>query len=567
MMKKKLLAGLLFICFLVLPFNALAFAAEPSTGTTVQFSKQTVEVAKNASSFSVDLVLGSQTPFSSAEFGIKTDSHVQLKSVTYSQAIGSASQVSVKEKNGISYFGFFDTSNHFSGSFTACTLTFAYTDSAAAVVTLAETTLTRLTGTGGATGESLTPNQTLQITRSAGDSNTPDGGTTDPGNGGNTGNTGGSDTYTHVIDNTKALEALEHAAPNSQNIKTISFEVKSTDAGSAKEIAFQLPYSLFNADEKRLVEINTPFGTVTIPDHVIPAGQLRSAQSLTLYIKQVNPASLPASAQPQVGSRPVLELHFALDGKAIEWKNEQAPVQVVLPYTLSATEKVNADLIVAAYIDSNGKLQIVPTGRFHAEDGQMKFSTTHFSLYTIVNGSKAFKDTTSSWARQDIEALAVRGIINGTTADTFSPNANITRADFTKLLVGVLGKHAESTGAGFKDVASKAYYYDAVMTAQALGLASGSGDGKFNPGASISRQDMMVLLDRAFAAAGHPLKETASLSGYKDAAKVSAYAKPSVEKLIASGIINGSNGYLTPKNNLTRAEASKVLHLLYNELY
>ncbi len=565
-MKKKLLAGLLFICFLVLPFNALAFAADSST---VQFSKQAIEVDKNASSFSVDLVLNSQSPFSSAEFGIKTDSHVQLKSVTYSQAIGSASQVSIKEKNGISYFGFFDTSNHFSGSFTACTLTFTYTDSTAAVVTLAETTLTRLTGTGGATSESLTPNQTLQITRSA--SNTPGGGTTDPGNGGNTGtgNTGGSDSnvYTHVIDNSKALEALEHAAPNSQNIKTISFEVKSTDVGSAKEIAFQLPYSLINADEKRQVEINTPFGTVTIPDHVIPAGQLGSAQSLTLRIKQVDPASLPASTQQQVGSRPMLDLHFELDGKAIEWKNEQAPVQVVLPFTLSATEKVNADLIVAAYIDSNGKLQIVPTGRFHAENGELSFSTTHFSLYTIVNSSKAFKDTTSSWARQDIEALAIRGIINGTTADTFSPNANITRADFTKLLVGVLAKHAESTGMGFKDVTSKAYYYDAVMTAQALGLASGSGDGKFNPGASISRQDMMVLLDRAFTAAGHPLKETASLSGYKDAAKVAAYAQPSVEKLIASGIINGSNGYLTPQNNLTRAEAAKVLHLLYNELY
>ncbi|WP_175532945.1 S-layer homology domain-containing protein [Paenibacillus catalpae] len=35
----------------------------------------------------------------------------------------------------------------------------------------------------------------------------------------------------------------------------------------------------------------------------------------------------------------------------------------------------------------------------------------------------------------------------------------------------------------------------------------------------------------------------------------------------ASGIINGNNGNLTPQNNLTRAEAAKVLHLLYNELY
>lgn len=559
-MKMKLIAGLLIICCLILPISA--FAAEP-TATTVQFSKQEIEVDKNASSFSVDILLNSQTPFSSAEFGVKTDSHAQLKSVTYSQAIGSASQVAVKEKNGISYFGFFDTTNHFTGSFTACTLTFTYTDSSAAVVTLAETSLTRLTGTGGATSESLTPNKTLQITRSASDSN-PGGGPIGPGN---TGNSGDGDVYSHVIDNVKALEALEHAALNDQKIKTISFDVTSSDVGSAHEIAFQLPYSLFSAEEKRQVEINTPYGTVTIPDHVIPAGQLGSAQSLTLHIKQVDPTSLSATAQQQVGGRPVLELFFELDGKKIEWKNEQASVQVVLPYTLSPTEKVNADLIVAAYIDGNGQLQIVPTGRFHAEDGKMSFSTTHFSLYTLVNRSKAFTDTASSWARQDIEALAIRGIINGTTADKFSPNANITRADFTKLLVGVLGKHAASAGAGFKDVSSTAYYYESVLTAQALGLASGSGDGKFNPGASISRQDMMVLLDRAFTAAGHPLTETATLSGYKDAAKVSAYAKPSVEKLIASGIINGSNGNLTPLNNLTRAEAAKVLHLLYNELY
>gem|GEM_PF-1477901 len=566
-MKMKLIAGLLIICCLILPISA--FAAEPAA-STVQFSKQEIKVDKNASSFSVDVLINSQTPFSSAEFGIKTDSHVQLKSVAYSQAIGSASQVAIKEKNGISYFGFFDMSNHFTGSFTACTLTFTYTDSTAAVVTLAEANLTRLNGTGGATSESLTPNQTLQITRSAGDSNTtPGDGTTDPGNSGNTGNTGetGTNVYTQVIDNTKALEALEHAVPNGQNIKTISFAVKSTDVGNAQEIAFQLPYSLFNADEKRQVEISTPFGTVTIPNHVIPAAQLGSAQSLTLHIKQVDPASLSAAAQQQVGGRPVLELVFALDGKAIEWKNEQAPVQITVPFTLSPTEKIAADLIVAAYIDGNGQLQIVPTGRFHAEDGEMTFSTTHFSLYTIVNRSKAFTDTTSSWARQDIEALAVRGIINGTTADKFSPNANITRADFTKLLVGVLGKHAESAGAGFTDVSSKAYYYESVLTAQALGLASGSGDGKFNPGAFISRQDMMVLLDRAFTVAGHPLTETASLSGFKDAGKVGAYAKPSVEKLIASGIINGSNGNLTPLNNLTRAEAAKVLHLLFNELY
>lgn len=560
MMKMKLLAGLLIICCLILPISA--FAAESSTA---QFSKQAIEVGKNASSFSVDLVLSSQSPFSSAEFGIKTDSHVKLKLVTYSQAIGNASKVSIKEKDGISYFGFFDTTNHFTGSFTACTLTFEYTDNTASTVTLAETSLTRLNGTGGATSEALTPNQTLQITRSASDS-TPGSGTPGPGNTDNSGDQS-TDLYSQVIDNVAALEALEKATTNSQNVKTIKFEVTSSEIGDAKEIAYQLPYSLLNADEKREVQISTPFGTVTIPDHVIPAGQLGAAQSLTLHVKQVDPTSLSAAVQQQVGIRPVLELHFELDGKAIEWSNEQAPVQVSVPFTLSPTEKIAADLIVAAYIDGNGQLHIVPTGRFHMEDGVMSFSTTHFSLYTIVNQSKTFTDTTSSWARQDIEALAIRGIINGTTANTFSPNANITRADFTKLLVGVLGKQAESAGAGFKDVTSKAYYYESVMTAQALGLASGSGDGKFNPSASISRQDMMVLLDRAFTAAGHPLKESASLSGFKDAGKVAGYAKPSVAKLIASGIINGSNGNLTPQNNLTRAEAAKVLHMLFNELY
>lgn len=565
MMKTKWFTALLLICFLTLPLSA--FAADPGENGSklVTFSRQAIEVAGTAPSFSVDIVMGSHEAFSGAEFGVQLTGNIQLKSVAYNASID-GSTVRDTLSNGIHYFGFFGTTNKYGGGIAVCTLTFDYAGNLPAAVTLKETNLTTVTPTGGANKASLFPNATVQITRAAGN--------VDPGT---PGNPGGTDTpggiapnpdaqgrYTYIIDDVAALTALEAA---DSGAKSVTFAVPSANIGKAQEIAVRLPYFLLNQTERRNVVIQTPLGSVTLPDHAIPQAQLGNAQTLTLVIGKVNASALPAAAQQSIGGRPVIDLHMELNGQTIAWRNDNAPATVAIPYAPTSGELASPERIVIAYVDGSGSVQIMPTSRYHAESGMVTFNTTHFSTYGVALAGKTFEDTATSWARSDIEALATRGIISGTSATRFSPGANITRADFAKLLVGVLGKPAAAAeGTGFRDVPTTAYYYDAVMTAQSLGLASGA-NGAFNPKAPITRQDMMVLLDRALAVAGKPLEKSAALTAFKDAKQVAGYAKPSVEKLLASGIISGSNGSLRPLAPLTRAEAAKVLHLLYNELY
>jgi endo-1,4-beta-xylanase len=582
MMKIKRIAVLLFICCLVLPMNVFAADSTSSSGSDlIQWSRQAVAVDSSASTFSVDIVMGKHNAFSSLEFGIHLDGAITLNSIRYSSAISSnSSKVPDTVSHDNHYFGFFDTANRYEGDFTVCTLTFNYEGNLPASAKIVETNVTTITGVGEANKESLSPNKIVTVTRNT-TPVTPGGTTgTNPGNTGGTGTTdesgsGSTDSneqsnngrYLFNVDDFTALTALENGSTDAQGVKTAVLKVKQDEIGGANEVSIQLSSSFVNSAEHRNIRIETPFGTITLPDHVIAASQLGSASTITLVIKKVDPTDLSAAAQQQLGGRPVVDLSFELDGKPIAWNNNNAPVTVSLPYSPTDAERNDSSGILAAYIDGSGNVVIVPSGRYHAEGGAVVFQTTHFSTYGVVAGTKTFEDITTSWARKDIEALAVRGIINGTTATRFTPGADITRADFTKLLVGVLGKHAAVEGEGFTDVSANAYYYDSVMTAKALGLASGSGNNEFRPKAPVTRQDMMVLLERAFTASGHSLTQTTELTAYKDAKQVSAYAQESVSKLIASGIISGSDGKLRPLDHLTRAEAAKVLHLLYEQLY
>lgn len=173
------------------------------------------------------------------------------------------------------------------------------------------------------------------------------------------------------------------------------------------------------------------------------------------------------------------------------------------------------------------------------------------------------------WARQAIEALAEKGIVNGVGDGRFAPERRVTRADFVLLLVRALGLTAES-GAGadsgdrFADVRPGDYYYEAIEAAAGLGLAQGGGDGRFAPRADISRQDMMVLLERALRLAGKlPELEAGAaadgLGAFKDADRVAGYAAPAIAALVQSGIVQGSGGSLLPQGGATRAEAAVLL--------
>ncbi|MBQ2743556.1 MAG: S-layer homology domain-containing protein [Oscillospiraceae bacterium] len=171
-----------------------------------------------------------------------------------------------------------------------------------------------------------------------------------------------------------------------------------------------------------------------------------------------------------------------------------------------------------------------------------------------------------AWAADAINTLAADGIIKGTTASTFSPASNITRADFALLLVRAF-KLESDNAENFADVSAADYFAQELAVARNTGIVNGIGENKFAPRNTITRQDMMVIVYRALQSQSLLLEEKGDrrmavdevLSQYSDFTSVAPYAKEAVSSLINAGLVNGKNGRIAPTDYTTRAEVAVLV--------
>ena len=187
--------------------------------------------------------------------------------------------------------------------------------------------------------------------------------------------------------------------------------------------------------------------------------------------------------------------------------------------------------------------------------------------------SKYFDDVPEEkwpWAVDEIDYLFEHGVINGTSTRIYSPASNIKRGDFmlmlarTYELVELAGEFEDN----FSDVPEDSYYYDALGAAKKLGIAEGVGDNRFDPEAPITRQDMMVLVDRTLRELGEPLPDAplTVLDGFADHEQVAGYAEEAVARLVQTGIIKGDDRGINPRGLTTRAEMAVVVYRLITTL-
>ncbi len=164
------------------------------------------------------------------------------------------------------------------------------------------------------------------------------------------------------------------------------------------------------------------------------------------------------------------------------------------------------------------------------------------------------------WAADAINALADEGIIKRASENTFSPAANITRADFAILLVRAF-KLASESEENFADVSSSDYFAKELAVVTNKGLVNGIGENKFAPRNNITRQDMMVIVYRALAGmekinVGDGVLDVPQASDYD---KVADYAKDAVSALVNAKLVNGKNGLIDPTAYTTRAEVAVLI--------
>ncbi|WP_075618340.1 S8 family serine peptidase [Paenisporosarcina indica] len=187
----------------------------------------------------------------------------------------------------------------------------------------------------------------------------------------------------------------------------------------------------------------------------------------------------------------------------------------------------------------------------------------------VVNPPVTFSDVSTHWAKKEIEALATKKIILGKTAELFAPDAKLTRAEFSVLVARALDLELKAYEGKFSDVpASKDWAYAGLEAAARAGIINGLDNGKFNPDAQITREEIATIIVRAVKYADASLLKNLDTSKvFADNKKISAFAQQGVKEAVALGIVNGRAGNVfAPQDNATRAESAVMLYRALNKL-
>ncbi|WP_367903441.1 alginate lyase family protein [Paenibacillus sp. PL2-23] len=241
--------------------------------------------------------------------------------------------------------------------------------------------------------------------------------------------------------------------------------------------------------------------------------------------------------------------------------------------TIAIPEGIDPNQIMTGVVvEPDGSVRHVPT-KFISIDSksyaQIKSLTN--STYSVVSHPRGFKDVKSHWAMDAINNMGSRMIIQGTGNEMFSPNRDITRAEFVAIIVRSLGLKQENGTDTFSDVKTTDWYSSAINTAYSYNLINGFEDETFRPNDRITREQAIVIISRAMLMtdlkAETPTQSTNTiLSPFQDASDASTWAIIGIADSVQANIISGkSNMKLAPKDYMTRAEVATIVERLLQE--
>ncbi|SFM15763.1 S-layer homology domain-containing protein [Paenibacillus sp. 1_12] len=174
-----------------------------------------------------------------------------------------------------------------------------------------------------------------------------------------------------------------------------------------------------------------------------------------------------------------------------------------------------------------------------------------------IESVKTFGDMANHWSQRTVEVMAAWQIANGVSEDEFAPDDTITRAQLAALLSRIL--QLEGAQASFSDVEPGVWYEEEVGAAAAAGIIQGDGD-SFRPDDAVTRQEMAMMIFRAYEAAGGAGVAAGSSLPFTDASEISGWAEEAVAAVYSLGIAEGNpDGTFAPGNNAARGEALTML--------
>lgn len=190
-------------------------------------------------------------------------------------------------------------------------------------------------------------------------------------------------------------------------------------------------------------------------------------------------------------------------------------------------------------------------------DDRFTIRTTRAGHFIVKKQYIHFDDIQKMYSKDDIEELAARHIVFGTTENTYSPNAKITRSQLAAMIARAMDLQPTKE-THFQDIQGK-WYEDDVQALYEAGIIQGKDATTFDPAGYVTRQQAAAMMNRALDYAGASVDQDVSLS-FTDSHRISEYARHDVGVLQTLNIISGKeDGRFDPHGYLTRAQMAKVL--------
>lgn len=231
--------------------------------------------------------------------------------------------------------------------------------------------------------------------------------------------------------------------------------------------------------------------------------------------------------------------------------------------TITATPDLGFALESLTVLDSRGN-EIALTDK-----GDGKYTFTMPASRVTVEASFApaplpFEDVVpGAWYEEAVRYAYFHNIMEGMSETEFSPATALTRAMAVQILYNLEGQpdlSSENLGYPYEDVDAQAWYGDAVYWARITGVATGYGDGTFQPGDSITRQEFAQMLYNYAKYKGYDLCVEGDLAQFPDSESVADWAETAMSWANGNELINGhDDGTIDAAGIGTRAQAASIL--------
>jgi len=362
-----------------------------------------------------------------------------------------------------------------------------------------------------------------------------------------------------------------------------AYKVEQTAAGAKIELPLGSLAEKAAAMADAILAVTSDKASIRIPLQAIDYDQLAKQLSVSVTDIRLSISMTVPSAEQEQAIRSQASDHrisllgavnFSVKATAGEQSMEiKSFGNAYVPRSIVVDKTVTSKPLMVVKVDSGtGELRFVPAST--DAEGSLVMTTPYTGLYAIVEQADVtYADIQSHWAKADIEKLASKFLAMNAGSISFNPERAVNRAEFAAMIASALGLEAMESGQGtsFTDVSANSWYAQAVRAAVQAGIVNGRTATTFAPDATITREEMAIMIARALAFAGSKVdvaaKQTSLLSAFGDKAGISALAQPAVAQAVETNILRGdSKGNFNPKANATRAEAAVTIKRLLEYL-